>query len=198
VDYLETRPEVDSKRIGGYGFSSGGTALLEAALEEPRIKTLVTQDATTYNSLPWIGKVIIKFLCWIGGIKRGLTGKEIRIPLGFFAKLVPLLYDSEINQKWNAEIWKRGHYWALPGGEAAFFVDTILRVGKIRQPTLVLWGEEDQVDPVKSAHILFEALTCEKELAIIGGNGHAGHLDRNRQQVFERCAEWLLKYLPRI
>jgi dienelactone hydrolase len=38
IDYLETRPEVDAKRIGCMGISGGGTVTLYAAALEPRIK----------------------------------------------------------------------------------------------------------------------------------------------------------------
>jgi dienelactone hydrolase len=38
IDYLETRPEVDPKRVGCMGISGGGTVTLYAAALEPRIK----------------------------------------------------------------------------------------------------------------------------------------------------------------
>jgi dienelactone hydrolase len=38
IDYLETRPEIDPKRIGCMGISGGGTVTLYAAALEPRIK----------------------------------------------------------------------------------------------------------------------------------------------------------------
>ena len=60
---------------------------------------------------------------------------------------------------------------------------------------LVLWGEEDKVDPPETARRLFEALTCQKQLHIIPGNGHVGHLDRNRDKVFALTADWVLKTL---
>jgi lysylphosphatidylglycerol synthetase-like protein (DUF2156 family) len=62
-------------------------------------------------------------------------------------------------------------------------------------PTLVLWGELDAFDPVRSAHLLYGALTCPKRLCVVPGNGHAGHLDRNRAQVFALAADWTLEHL---
>jgi hypothetical protein len=81
----------------------------------------------------------------------------------------------------------------LPGGENAFFVDTITRVSRITVPTLVLWGEDDKVDPPKSGQMLFQALTCKKHIQIIPGNGHVGHLDRHRDKVFKLTADWALE-----
>jgi pimeloyl-ACP methyl ester carboxylesterase len=83
----------------------------------------------------------------------------------------------------------------LPGAVECFDVDTLNRVGGIGAPTLVLWGEDDQLDPPETGRMLYHALTCEKELHIIPGNGHVGHCDRNRQQVFELTAGWALHYL---
>jgi hypothetical protein len=34
------------------------------------------------------------------------------------------------------------------------------------------------VDPVMSAHMLFNALNCIKSLHIVRANGHLGHMDR--------------------
>ena len=83
----------------------------------------------------------------------------------------------------------------LPGAAHSFFVNTIERVSRITIPTLVLWGEEDQLDPPATARLLYDALICKKQLHIIPGNGHVGHLDRNRGQVFTLTADWALENL---
>jgi len=74
-------------------------------------------------------------------------------------------------------------------------VNTIKRVSSIAIPTLVLWGEDDQVDPPETGKLLFEALKCKKQLHIIPGNGHAGHLDRNKSKVFSLTGDWMLENL---
>ncbi len=51
VDYLETRPEVDKKRIGMMGLSQGGTMTTFAVAAEPRIKAA---DIMGYVN-PWRG-----------------------------------------------------------------------------------------------------------------------------------------------
>jgi len=83
----------------------------------------------------------------------------------------------------------------LPGAEQAFFVNTITRVSAITAPTLVLWGEDDKLDPPQTGRLLYEALTCKKQLNIIAGNGHVGHLDQNRAKVFAFTADWILENL---
>src|SRR5688572_7286631 len=51
VELLAALPEVAPNRIGAVGLSSGGTAILEAALVEPRLKALVTLAPTVQDSL---------------------------------------------------------------------------------------------------------------------------------------------------
>jgi hypothetical protein len=51
------------------------------------------------------------------------------------------------------------------------------------------------VDPVETAHLLFEALTCVKHLCIVPGNGHMGHMDRNKNTVLEITSDWVLSHL---
>jgi len=81
----------------------------------------------------------------------------------------------------------------LPGAEQAFFVDTIKRLPRLKVPTLVLWGEDDKVDSPKTGRMLYEALTCKKEIRVIPDNGHVGHLDRNREVVFALTTDWVLQ-----
>ena len=73
-------------------------------------------------------------------------------------------------------------------GFSIFFTFCYLR-------TLVLWGEDDKLDPPETARLLYEALSCKKQLHIIAGNGHVGHLDRNKDQVFALTADWVLRTL---
>ena len=103
--------------------------------------------------------------------------------------------DPEVEKRLQADPRLREAFMAFPfpGAAEAFFVDTIKRASKIKAPTLVLWGEEDKVDPPETARMLFEALACRKQLHIIPGNGHVGHLDRNRHEVFALTADWVLQ-----
>ncbi len=194
LDFLVQQKKISPEKIFGYGFSSGGSALLKAARDEKRLAALVTVDATTRDSLPVTAKAVIQGLCELGRIKKWLTGTEVRIPLSIFAKAVPFLSDPNLNREAQAELKRRGHYWPLPGGEEAFLIDIQTDLPCIKQPTLVIWGEDDKLDPVESAELLFKALPGEKKLVVIPGNGHAGHRDRHRQKVFDLTADWVLTH----
>lgn len=197
VDYLLTRPDVRPEGIGAFGLSSGGTAILEAAAMDSRLKALVVLDGTVMNTLPWSVTLTMRFLCAIGYIKRWLTGGDLRISIVKLLEEVQLAADPEINDrlKQNPGKIKAFANFPLPGASEAFFVDTIARVPRVQCPTLVIWGEEDNLDPVSTAHAIHNALGCSKGLEIVPGNGHAGHLDRHRHKVFDLTAEWILKHL---
>jgi uncharacterized protein len=197
LDYLGGRADVDPRRIGAFGLSSGGTAILEAAVIDPRLRALVTLDATVMNTLPLSATIAIAFFSMLGYLKRLLTGDDLRISIVKLLDEVSLASDPAINAKLRVDPGKLNAFknFPLPGAAQAFFVNTIRRVPKITTPTLVIWGEDDQLDPVTTAHALHAALACEKQLEIIAGNGHVGHLDRNRARVFDLTAEWLLKHL---
>ena len=108
-----------------------------------------------------------------------------------------LASDPEINQRLvsNTKALEPFMSFPFPGAAEAFFVDTIKRVSGIGAPTLVIWGEDDQLDSPETGRLLFEALTCKKRLEIIAGNGHVGHLDRHKQKVFELTSDWLSENL---
>ena len=197
IDFLETRSDVDSSRIAGFGLSSGGTAVLESATHDSRWKALVMLDATVMNTLPKFVTALVRLLSAVGWAKRKMVGSDLRISILSLLNQVSLASDPEINERLRSDPGKLKSFanFPLPGAAEAFLVDTIKRVHLISVPTLVIWGEDDELDPVSTAEALHARLTCEKELCVIPGNGHAGHLDRNRAQVFQKTLDWCLKHL---
>ena len=197
ISFLLTDPKIDGGRIGAFGLSSGGTAILEAAIIEPRLKALVTLDATVRNSLPLGTTLFLKALIAIGKIKKFWTRSELRVPLAKLSSKLLLASDPEVQTRLESDPRTLAAFMSFPfpGGAQAFFVDTLKRVSRINAPTLILWGEDDKVDPPETARMLFQALVCKKQLHIIPGNGHVGHLDRERKTVFALTADWALQNL---
>jgi uncharacterized protein len=197
VQFLSQHHRIDPEQIGAFGLSSGGTAILEAALVNPKLKVLITLDATVRNSLPLGQSLFFRVLIALAKVKRLFTGSDWRIPLLKLSGELHLASDPVIDRRFQSDPKMREPFLAfpLPGAAQAFFVDTLCRVPSICVPTLVIWGEEDKVDPPETARQLFAALRCRKELHIISGNGHLGHLDRQRDRVFELTAAWMSKNL---
>jgi alpha-beta hydrolase superfamily lysophospholipase len=197
IDFLLTQPRVDGSRIGAFGLSSGGTAILEAAMIDPRLKALVALDATVRNSLPLALTAFLKVLVFFGNVKKLITRKDLRLPLAKLSGGFHLASDPEVDRRLQADPRALAAFMSFPfpGGAQAFFVNTLKRVSKIAIPTLVLWGEDDKLDPPESGRMLFAALRCKKQLNIIAGNGHVGHLDRHKAQVFALTGDWALQNL---
>lgn len=197
IMFLKNRDEVDSDRIGAFGFSSGGTAVLEAGIAGVSLKVIITMDGTVKNTMGFGETLGFQALNMVGKVKRVLTKKDLRLSLAGMVQTIPFASDPQVNSAFISDKRLIEGYSAfpLPGAEQCFFVDTLKRVGSITVPTLVLHGQEDKVDPPETARLLYEALTCEKQLEIIPGNGHAGHLDKQKDRVMELTAEWTLKYL---
>lgn len=197
IDYLEYRPEIASRRIGAFGFSSGGTAVLEAAIQEPRIRALITLDATVRNYLKLWDTLVFKLLTLIGTLKRTFTGKDLHLNLSHLLKTAHCAVDPNVNGTIIKNPLTIEAYAAfpLPGAAPCAFVDTLSRVHRITCPTLVMHGREDQVDPPETARLLHEALTCEKALEFISPSGHCGHLDNQKHRVWRLTAEWALAHL---
>ncbi len=199
IDHLERDPRIDKEKIGAFGLSSGGTVILETAIVDKRLKSLVALDATVRDSLPMLQSLAFRTLVAIGSIKKFFTGSDWRISLKMFGEM-KLAEDPKVNEEILSDPKFKDSYlhFPLPGASESFIVDTIKRVGKITAPTLVLWGEGDKIDPPDTGKLLFEALQCEKELHIIEGNGHAGHLDARKDKVYEYTLAWLRKTLGKI
>ncbi len=195
VEFLSHHPQVEAGRIGAFGLSSGGTAILEAALVEPRLKALIALDATVRTTMPWSAAAFLKALIWAGRLKRAVTKKDLRMSMLKFLEGVKMAADPEVESRLRESPRSTAAFrdFPFPGGAHSFFVNTIERVSRITIPTLVLWGEEDQLDSPETARLLYDALLCKKGLHIIAGNGHVGHLDRNRDRVFALTADWALE-----
>jgi pimeloyl-ACP methyl ester carboxylesterase len=196
IDFLYNHPRINGERIGAFGLSSGGTAIFETALIDHRLKTLVALDATVRNCLPWRLQICMGFLLLAGRITKWLTRRDLRVPLNKLTA-IHLASDPEVDRKIHADPRTCAALasFPFPGGCQAFFVDTLKRVAGIQVPTLILWGADDEVDPPETAQLLYDALSCEKQMHIIPGNGHVGHLDRNKEKVFELTAAWAVKTL---
>ncbi len=195
IDFLSKHPAVDANNIGAFGLSSGGTAILEAALVDNRLKYLVPLDATVHNSMPLPLTWILQFLFMIGRIKMRLTGKEMRLSLTAMFSFMQVAADPEVNKRVKTDPRTRGAFMSFPfpGSEDSFFVDTIKRAAGIKAPVMILWGAEDQLDSPKTGRKLFDTLTCKKQIHVVPGNGHMGHVDRNRQNVFALTRDWILE-----
>jgi len=197
LDWLEGQPFVDPARIGALGFSSGGTAVIEAALIDPRLKALVALDATVRPVLNRLETALFLLLSRLGAWKERLTGRQLHLPLYPIARLSRVACDAEVNRQVLTDPEFRRAYWRypLPGALESLVVNTLERVDRLTIPVCVIHGECDALDPPDSARALFERLGGEKALHLIPESGHMGHLDARREDIFALACEWFSAHL---
>lgn len=154
-------------------------------------------DPTVLAACPLPAAVLLRCVILLARCKRWLTGSDLRVPILKLTGGMRMASDPEVNRRLFADerILEAARSFPLPGATDCLFMDTLRRVGSITAPTLVIWGAEDEVDPPESGRLLYEGLTCKRDLQVIAGNGHVGHLDRNRAQVYDLTARWALENL---
>ncbi len=197
IDYLGALAYVDAERIAGFGFSSGGTAVLTAALAGVSFKTLILLDATVRNVVSDIEARLLKMAGRFGSWKRLRFGTDLHLPLYPLALINPLTHNALISRAFMKEdYFKQAFYrYPLPGALESLVVDLLPRLSAIQIPTCVLHGEEDRLDSPETAKLIFQALSGDKALHIIPENGHMGHLDINKDKVMQLTLDWLEKQL---
>lgn len=198
IEALSAHAEIDALRIGALGFSSGGTAILEASIQQSKLKALVTLDATVRNVIkPW-EVAFFNAVSKLGAMKEKLTGEGIKFSLYDMAIRVPVSCNKDVNEAFfNDPCFKSGYSaYPLPGALESVVLDTLKRVDSIRIPVCVIHGEEDQVDPPESARLLYKKLQTEhKQLNIIPNSGHVGHLDFQKDKIQDLTKTWFDQYL---
>lgn len=137
VDYLETRDDIDAKRIGMIGFSMGGIQTYLAASVDERIK--VSVPAIAVQSFRWS----LENDKWQG---RANTIKQAHL------QAAKDLGEKEINQKVCRALWDK----IVPGITGDYDCPSMLRLHAGR-PMLILSGTKDGNCPYGGAKLAIAA-----------------------------------------
>ncbi|RNB90282.1 alpha/beta fold hydrolase [Brevibacillus fluminis] len=151
VDYLETRPEVDAKRIAIIGISLGGYLAPRAAAYEHRLAACVANDGLFSNQFGEIGR-------------RFYPGnpQDFENP-AFVEQFIGVLMSKSIGVRWAIENGMFT-YQAKNIHELIEKTEPITLAGvadKITCPTLVVEAAEDHFF-AGQPQMLYDALTCPK------------------------------------
>lgn len=144
IDYLETRPDVDAKRIGVIGFSKGGIETFLLSGVEPRVAV----------SVPCIG---------VQSFKWGLENGGWKSRLGTFQKAInPILKEEGVTA--SPEFAKKFFDKMLPGIYSIFDGPQMLTIIAPR-PLLVCNGEIDDKTPLEGLKLAADAATAAYKAA---------------------------------
>jgi dienelactone hydrolase len=178
IDYLETRADVDPKRIGLMGFSKGG---IETWLSAADDRIAVAVPAIGVQSFRWS----LEHDRWQGRAKTiALAHQAAADDLG----------AKDVNPEVCRTLWNK----VIPGMLGPFDCPSMLRLYAGR-PLLILNGELDPNCPLEGAEIAFaearrayEQAGASERLKIIVAPG-VGHAVTDNQR--RAAIEWLVRWL---
>jgi dienelactone hydrolase len=178
IDYLETRPDIDAKRLGMIGFSMGGIQTWLAASVDERIKVIVPAIAVqsfrwSLDNDQWQGRARTIKLAHEGAAKD--------------------LGEPEVNAKVCRALWQK----IVPGITDQFDCPSMLRLCAGR-PLLILSGTKDANCPYGGAKLAIasaqrayqEAGAGDRLQVIIADVGHTVTPEQRKA-----AATWLERWL---
>jgi dienelactone hydrolase len=181
LDYLQTRDDVDPRRIGMYGVSMGAIEIWLAASVDDRVAVVV--PAIGVQSLRWT----LEHDVWQGraGTIRGAHEAAAK-DLG----------EPAVNARVCRELWNK----VVPGILDQFDCPSMIRLFAGR-PMLILSGEIDPNNPLGGAKIAFasaaqayEAAGASDKLKIDVAAGVPHRVtDAQRDEAIAWLAKWLAK-----
>ena len=77
LDYLETRDDIDPKRVGVMGWSMGGNLAWQTAIAEPRIKAVCTGSCLITFEAALEHERDAGWYAWIPGVRRWTSRQEL-------------------------------------------------------------------------------------------------------------------------
>ncbi len=190
IDYLITRTDVDRARIALMGISFGGYLAPRAASAEPRLAALIADPG--------------QFSLFEAARNRvpGFLGSGLSSESSIAAVLLRRIFDSMVRHPTRGWALRRGmltHNASNPLDYINMTRDYTLEglAQKIACPTLVCRAENDDI--AEYATVLFDALTCEKQLmAFTNAEGAGEHCeDGNRSLFHQRAFDWLDEVMSR-
>jgi len=158
------------------GASMGGAVAIDFALTYPDlVEKLVLIDSTGYTNAPAFVQFLVPPLNYMGVTYlrwRKLSAIQLSKLVGLKESFLDLLYCTTLHQEmpnWEEsllELNQSGGYRFLPAS-----------IGKIKQPTLILWGEQDQVLGTEDARKFSETIV-NSQLVWVQNSGHTPHIEQ--------------------
>ncbi|MFN8619235.1 MAG: alpha/beta hydrolase [Chloroflexota bacterium] len=201
VTYLETRPEIDARRIGAFGSggTGGGNAICAAGLD-PRIKAVVSQVPIA-DGRDWLHRMRrehewLEFLAAIDADRRQrvLTGEAVTVaPRDGIMVPTPERKTTTVKSDVDDRVPKQVE---LASAEAIFAYRPIDLVGRIAPRAVMLIAvEKDATTPEDHAFALYERAGSPKRLVLQTGTTHYAAYAQYQAIVNPRIVEWLTRHL---
>jgi uncharacterized protein len=201
LTYLESRPEIDSGRLGAFGSggTGGGNAVMVAGLDE-RVKATVSQVPIA-DGRDWLHRMRresewLELLAALAEdrVRRVTTGEAAMVPPRD-GIMVPTperkttTIKSDVDDRIPAEV-------QLASAEAVFAYRPIDVVERIAPRALMLIAvEKDATTPEDHAFAMYERASGPKRLVVQTGTTHYAAYAQYRDVVNPLIVEWFQRYL---
>jgi pimeloyl-ACP methyl ester carboxylesterase len=171
VDYLCSRDDAGSSGVGVIGVSRGACAAIDAAAQDPRIRALVLDSACPTGHLR-VHK------------RHSAIGRYVRRPQWL---LDVLCRPAAVLNAWVRLVLGR---W-----RNCRFVNVDRSARRVRQPVLIVHGENDHLVPVAVAHRLGRSMPGGANLWTVPGAGHGMAVDVARDEYQRRIGDFFSQHL---
>jgi uncharacterized protein len=201
VTYLETRPEVDPRRIGAFGTggTGGGNAIYAGGLD-PRIKAVVSQVPVA-DGRDWLHRMRREYE-WLEYLEQVREARRRFVTTGE-ATLVPpreqlmvptperrtTTLKADVDEKVPSQV-------DLGSAEAIFAYRPIDVVDRIAPRALMIIAvEDDATTPEDHAYALYDRAGGPKRLVIQTGTTHYAAYAQYRDVVNPMIVEWFERHV---
>jgi len=199
--YLETRPEVDPRRIGAFGSggTGGGNAIMAAGLD-PRFKAMVAQVPIS-DGRDWLHRMRrehewLEFLeeLRLDRLERVRTGKGAMVaPRDGIMVRTP---ERKVTQVKSDVDHRIPELVALASAEAIFEYRPIDLVDRIApRASMFICVENDWTTPEDHSFAMYEKAGAPKRLVVQTGTTHYGAYAQYRDVVAPMIVDWFQCYL---
>lgn len=201
LDYLATRSEIDSRRIGAFGSGgTGGGNAVAVAAKDPRVKAIVSQVPVA-DGRDWLHRMRrehewLDFLARIEADRRqrAATGQGELVPArdGILVP-TPERRATTVKSDVDARITELVQ---LASAEAIFAYRPIDLVPRIApRATMFICVEDDSVTPEDHAFALYEAARGSKRLVVQTGTTHYAAYERYQTLIIPLIVDWFRRFL---
>lgn len=199
--YLQTRDDIDGRRLGAFGSggTGGGNAILAAGLDE-RFKAMVSQVPIA-DGRDWLHRMRrehewLEFLerIRLDGLERARTGQgELVAPRDGIMVPTPERKTTTIKADVDDRVPSQV---ALASAEAIFAYQPIEVVERISpRAAMFICVEKDATTPEDHSFALYERAGGPKRLVVQTGTTHYGAYAQYRDIVAPLIADWFSTYL---
>jgi len=180
-------------RFALVGWGHGGSAALLAAAHDSRVKCVITLAAPVLIMPSLAERIAYGAVSLAAWIKKTILRKPLTLSRLNEMEELSMFADDELNSRYFTDPKVQQVYRAIPIPESldSVWVDITHALVNVRVPVLILHGSEDQIIPPAQSQKLYDLLQGKKSIQMIAGSGHALHLDRESNTVYQAISDWL-------